>query len=131
MRALMQHEPAAIGQIAEAAGITQPAANRTVALMVKEGLVSTEPGAEDGRQRLVRLSAAARELLPRLQESWEATAAAAASLDAALSMSLSRTLELAVQALEAKSFNERITEARAKLDARGEPKRPTTRKPRR
>lgn len=39
MRAMMQREPASIGQIAGAAAITQPAANRTVALMVKERLV--------------------------------------------------------------------------------------------
>ncbi|PTL85029.1 MarR family winged helix-turn-helix transcriptional regulator [Vitiosangium sp. GDMCC 1.1324] len=119
IRTLMQREPLTIGQIAEASGITQPAVTQTLALMVKEGLVSSEPGPVDGRQRLIRLTDAGRELLPRLQMHWQATASAAASLDAELPMPLSRILESAIEALEAKSFGERIAEARARLSKEG------------
>ncbi|WP_257458432.1 MarR family winged helix-turn-helix transcriptional regulator [Archangium lipolyticum] len=117
MRALMEREPSTIGHIAAAAGITQPAVTQTVALMVKEGLVSarSEPG--DRRERLVRLTEAGRELLPRLQACWRATAGAAADLDAELPTPLSLTLEKAIAALEVKPFGERIAEARARLAA--------------
>src|SRR6476469_5754476 len=67
MRVLAQQESATIGQLAELAGITQPAATQTVALMKKEGLLQVAPGGEDGRQRVVRLSPRGTELLPQLQ----------------------------------------------------------------
>nr|WP_229509406.1 hypothetical protein [Massilia sp. CCM 8734] len=41
---------------AELAGITQPAATQTVALMKKEGILLVVAGGEDRRQRVVRLS---------------------------------------------------------------------------
>lgn len=110
MRALMEREPATIGHIAMVAGITQPAATQTVALMIKEGLVTAEAGAQDGRQKLIRLTEQGHVLLPKLLECWQATAAAAASLEA--ECALSATLEAAIAALGAKSFGERIREAR-------------------
>jgi MarR family transcriptional regulator, organic hydroperoxide resistance regulator len=112
MRALMQQETCTIGQIAQAAGITQPAATQTIALMVKEGLVSSEAGEEDARQKLIRLTRQGRALLPRLQVFWQATSTAAWSLDAELETSLVQTVEAAIQALQAKPFGERIREAR-------------------
>jgi MarR family transcriptional regulator, organic hydroperoxide resistance regulator len=126
MRALQQQEPLTIGQLAQLAGITQPAATQTVALMVREGLVTAGPGDTDGRQRLVRLGEAGRALLPRLQRHWQATAGAAASLDAELPVPLSRVLEDALRALEAKPFEVRIAEAWA---PRAAPARPATRRP--
>ncbi|MBN8233175.1 MarR family transcriptional regulator [Corallococcus macrosporus] len=113
VRALLQAEPLTLGRIAELAGITQPAATQTVALMAKEGLVTVAPGEVDGRQRLVRLSDEGRALLPRLQQHWQATATAAEQLDAELAAPLSRALEGAIEALEARPFDVRIAEARA------------------
>jgi DNA-binding MarR family transcriptional regulator len=114
MRALMASDTCTIGQIAEAAGITQPAATQTVGRMIKEGLVSAATGVQDGRQRLVRLTAQGRALLPQLQRCWQATAEAARSLEAELPFPLSDTLAGASAALAAKSFGERIREARAR-----------------
>jgi MarR family transcriptional regulator, organic hydroperoxide resistance regulator len=114
-KALMANEPLTIGEIAEAAHITQPAATQTIALMIKEGLVSAEPGANDGRQRLIRLTSAAHELLPRVQACWQATAVAAAHFDAELAIPLSRAVADAIANLEAKPFSERITLARTQL----------------
>jgi DNA-binding MarR family transcriptional regulator len=111
MRVLGQHGHAAIGEIAAYAGITQPAATQTVALMKKEGLVEVVPG-PDGRQRLVTLSAAGRTMLPQLQRCWAATAEAAASLDAELAHPLSATLADAIAALDNTPFIERIRAAR-------------------
>lgn len=118
VRALMQQEPMTIGQLAEAAGLTQPATTQTLALMLKEGLVLSEPGPVDGRQRWIRLSPMGRALLPRLQSCWKATASAAASLDAELPVPLSEVLDLAIEALEEKSFDERIAAARGRQSKR-------------
>jgi DNA-binding MarR family transcriptional regulator len=116
MRSLMASEPATIGFIAEAAGITQPAATQTVALMVKDGIVSVEASPTDARQKMIRLTDAGRELIPHLQLCWQATALAAASLEAELPFSLTGVLDSAIHALEKKSLGERIQEARAQLD---------------
>lgn len=114
MRALMAFETCTIGQIAEAAGITQPAATQTVGRMIKEGLVTAEAGAQDGRRKMVRLTAQGQAMLPQLQRCWQATAEAARSLEAELPSSLSETLASASAALAGKSFGERIREARAR-----------------
>lgn len=110
MRALLASEPRTISQIAEAAGISQPATTQTVGLMIRDGIVSSEPG-PDARQRMIRLTEAGRDLLPDLQACWRATAAAAGELDAELCCPLSQVLADALAALERKSFGERIAEA--------------------
>lgn len=112
MRALIQAEPLAVSQIAEIAGISQPAATQTVSLMIRDGLVSSAPGA-DARQRMIRLTEAGRALSPSLQAFWRATSAAARSLDADLSCPLSKVLAEAIIALEQKPFADRLEEARA------------------
>lgn len=121
MRVLAEREQATIGQIAAAAGITQPAATQTVALMKREGLVSVEPG-RDGRHRAVRLSAQGRTLLAPLAACWAATSSAADSLDRELAFSLSQCLAEAICALEAKPFGVRIREVRSRLSQPGSPR---------
>jgi len=113
MRALAAVEALTIGEIAAQAGITQPAATQTVAVMVKDGLLVTSTGKQDGRQKMVRLSEAGRAMLPRLQACWEATALAAAGLDAQLPTPLSETLAHAIAALQEEPFGARIRAARA------------------
>lgn len=115
VRALMVHQPATIGQLASAAGISQPAATQTIALMLKDGLITATPAPQDGRQKLIQLSAQGTAMLPALQLCWQATAAAARSLDAELAMPLSVLLEDALAALQARSYGARIRSARAAL----------------
>ncbi|NHZ44215.1 MULTISPECIES: MarR family winged helix-turn-helix transcriptional regulator [Massilia] len=114
MRVLAQQPSATIGQLAELAGITQPAATQTVALMKKEGILLVVAGGEDGRQRVVRLSPQGEQLLPRLQACWQATRNAADSLDAELDYPLSGCLAQAIAALGQRSFGARIEEANQK-----------------
>lgn len=113
-RALLGDEAATVGRIAEIAGITQPAVTQTLALMVRDGLVTSEPGPTDARQRVVRLTDQGRALAPRVQACWRATAAAAAALDAELSAPLSVVLGEAIAALEAEPFSRRIARAATK-----------------
>ena len=60
LAALDRLGPLTIGELAEAVGITQPGATRTVAQLVKLGLVRTRPGRDDQRQRVVSLAAKGR-----------------------------------------------------------------------
>ncbi len=112
LRALMIKQPITVTQIAETAGITQPAATQTIAVMIREGLLSAEPGTEDSRQKMVRITPQGRRLLPRLQTCWEATTSAANSLDADLPFPLSELLDLAIDALAENPFEARIESAR-------------------
>ena len=113
MRCLIAEAPLPLGEVARRAGITQPAATQTVALMIENGLVETMR-AGDGRTKMLRLTSQGREMAAVLQRAWAATADAAESLDSELPMPLSATLEAAIDALERKSFDARIGEARAR-----------------
>ena len=115
MRALANGAPCTVGQIAALAGITQPAATQTVALMQKHGLVTVAPAPRDARQKQVVLSEHGKALLPRLQRCWQATGAAAASLDADLPYPLSDALAQAIAALEQRPFGARIRAALARV----------------
>lgn len=52
--------PLTVGTLAEAVGITQPGATRTVGQLVRLGLVTARPGRDDQRQRVVALTAKGR-----------------------------------------------------------------------
>lgn len=112
VRALAGGQPRSVSQIAESAGITQPAATQTVALMMKEGWLEAQSSPTDARQKLLRLSAQGERLLPQLQACWRATSAAASSLDADLPYPLSKTLAQAIAALEQRPFSQRIRDAK-------------------
>lgn len=121
MRVLAQQPSATIGELAALANITQPAATQTVAVMVKKGLLTVTTTGTDGRQRVVRLSAAGAALLPRLKVCWQATKAAADSLDAELPFPLSACLAQAITVLEKRSFGARIRAASLARLHDGEP----------
>lgn len=114
MRVFVQQRSATVGEIAEQAGITQPAATQTVALMKKEGLLQVAASGEDGRQRVVSLSPQGEALLPQLQACWQATKRAADSLDAELEFPLSACLAQAIAVLGERSFGDRIRAANKK-----------------
>ena len=70
---------------------------------------------------MIRLTPQGRALIPALELCWKATAAAAASLEAELPYPLSDALDSAIAALSAKSYGERIDEARARLSGAADP----------
>jgi MarR family transcriptional regulator, organic hydroperoxide resistance regulator len=116
MRSLMARDPLSLGEVAQCAGITQPAASQTVALMIADGLIETAPST-DARQKLLRLSSEGRTIADELQKAWAYTAMAAESLDDELPTSFTGLLAAAIKALEATSFDERIRHAKAKNPA--------------
>lgn len=115
IRALIEREPSTIGQIAAAATISQPSATQTIALMVKDGLLTAKAGPGDARTRLVRFTKKARLMLPELQACWAATKRAADSLEDDLGLPLSEVLGNTIAELEKKPFDQRISEARTRI----------------
>ena len=114
MRALIEQGPASIRALSRYAGITHSAVSQTVAQMTRQGLVEPLPG-KDGRERIVTLTAKGEAMVPHLQRQWEATAAAARTLDEDLPMPLVELLLQAIAALERRSFGERLNNAVADL----------------
>lgn len=108
VRTLAASGPVSIRELAAALGVTHSAASQTVARMASQGLVALAPGDEDARQRIVRLTAAARDLLPALETEWTATLAAARALEAELPYPLSRLVEEALEALRRRPMRDRI-----------------------
>jgi DNA-binding MarR family transcriptional regulator len=123
MQALADGAALTIGQVAEAAGISQPAATQTVAVMVKDGLVEVTAGPVDARQRVVALSKRGRALLPKLRRAWQATTRAAAGLDA--ETGLLAAVAAALGALDRQSFAARIAAALEQEDTPSKQKRKT------
>ncbi|WP_394830210.1 MarR family transcriptional regulator [Pendulispora rubella] len=111
-QALSREEACTIRAIALQSGLTHSALSQTITEMRKAGLVTVTPG-EDARERNVELSPKGKLVMAELQPYWEAIAAAADALDAELDGSLFRALEGAADALEQRSFYDRIEAERA------------------
>jgi len=70
-----------VGELAEAIGITQPGATRTVAQLVRQGLVNVEQAADDQRRRIVSLSKEGRRLVAAAKlDIWPSVSDAVADL---------------------------------------------------
>ncbi|MGO4701255.1 MarR family winged helix-turn-helix transcriptional regulator [Dyella sp. 2RAB6] len=110
MRVLLAQGPASIRAISLRAGISHSAVSQTVAQMVRAGLVAQEPGG-DARERIVALTPAGEAIVPALRRQWEATEAAARTLDQELPMPLTALLREAIDALERRPFRERLQRA--------------------
>jgi DNA-binding MarR family transcriptional regulator len=110
VRALVALGPVPISDLARAIGVTHSAASQTVAQMASRGFVTLKPG-EDARQRVVHLTAKARDLLPKIEAEWAATASAAAEMDAELPFPLAELVPAIAVALRRRSFRQRVLDS--------------------
>ena len=110
VRVLAYSGPASINDLAGATGVTHSAASQTVSELRQRKLVELQRGT-DGRQRIVTLAPAARELLPAIELEWAASSAAIKNLDAELSVPLATFVAELTAALERRSFRNRIADA--------------------
>jgi DNA-binding MarR family transcriptional regulator len=117
VRLLTEQGPSTIRAISNFAGITHSAASQTVAEMVKRGLAKAEAG-EDGRERIIRLTAAAEAQLPELHQQWLAINAAAAELGEEIGIPLEDAISRAIAAVEERPFLARIEAHRARQPPR-------------
>jgi DNA-binding MarR family transcriptional regulator len=63
LAAIDRHGPLAIGEIAEAVGITQPGATRAVKELVELGLLRAEQAPDDQRRKVISLTVAGQDLV--------------------------------------------------------------------
>ncbi|TCL74715.1 MarR family transcriptional regulator [Rhizobium sp. BK251] len=81
LAALDRAGPLTIGELAQAVGITQPGATRTVAQLLELGFIDMQPSAEDQRRRLVSLTTQGQELVDFSKRAvWPHISAAVADL---------------------------------------------------
>jgi DNA-binding MarR family transcriptional regulator len=103
-----------VTEITERTRLTQGAISQTVALLDNDGLISRH-ALDDGRKSAIRLTAAGRTLVGRLERHWTATFAAIASLEDEIGYPLRRALEAAAEALEREGFSARVSAAKAMM----------------
>ncbi|MER6004164.1 MarR family transcriptional regulator [Nonomuraea angiospora] len=101
--------PMTITELAESVNRTHSALSQKVAAMREAGWVETVAG-DDARSKKVTLTDRARGVIGRLAAEWRATEAALADLEAEVPYPLSRVVTDIEQALERRSFHDRIAE---------------------
>lgn len=110
--------PMTITELAESVHRTHSALSQKVAAMRTAGWVQTVAG-DDARTKKVTLTDKARRVVGRLEAEWRATEAALADLEAEIPYPLSRVVADIEQALERRSFHDRIAEKLAEDPAWG------------
>jgi len=101
--------PMTITELAQSVGRTHSALSQKVAAMRAAGWVQTVAG-DDARSKKVTLTDNARGIVGRLAAEWRATEAAVADIEAEIPYPLTRVVTDIEQALERKSFHDRIAE---------------------
>jgi MarR family transcriptional regulator, organic hydroperoxide resistance regulator len=99
-----------IGEVRSRTWLTQGAISQTVSLMEGEGLVSRY-SVTDGRKSALRLTAAGKALVERLEPQWAVTFRAISELEKEIGHPLRTVLEDAARALEQRGFAERLAAA--------------------
>lgn len=105
--------PMTITELARSVQRTHSAVSQKVAAMRAAGWVRTTAGT-DARSKKVALTAKAARLVGRLAAEWRATEAAIAEIEAEIPYPLSQVVTDIEQALQRKSFHDRIAEILAK-----------------
>jgi DNA-binding MarR family transcriptional regulator len=103
-----------VTDITERSRLTQGAISQTVALLEADGLMSRH-AVDDGRKSGIRLTAAGRGLVAKLERHWVATFAAIDALEEETGYPLRRALVAAAEALEREDFSARVGTAKAQL----------------
>ncbi len=98
-----------ITELADSVQRTHSAMSQKVGAMRSAGLVRTTPGV-DARSKVVALTPKVRRILGRLAAEWRATEAAIEEIEAEIPYPLSRVVTDIEEALEHKSFHDRIVE---------------------
>lgn len=96
-----------IKQLADLHGVKHASMSQRVAAMVTAGLVLTGEG-DDGRTRVVSLTAPGRQTLDFAEQEWDATEAAIAALDEETGHLLIAAGEALAAALGRRSFGDRL-----------------------
>ncbi len=104
---LAERGPLAIGEAAEALGLSHAAVSQTARGMVERGVLSTAKDRGDERRTKIELSAAGRALIPRLRPLWDAIRAAVDELSQATGTDVLSTLSRLERAMDTENLAER------------------------
>jgi DNA-binding MarR family transcriptional regulator len=104
--------PLSIRELSREVNVTHSAMSQTVSAMRRDGLIRSAPGT-DARNRMVELTPAGRALIEPLRAEWFATEAVLAELDAEVPYQLAQLIVDLREALDRRSFTERL---RARLE---------------
>jgi DNA-binding MarR family transcriptional regulator len=110
------HGPMTITELAESVQRTHSAISQKVAAMRAAGLVETVAG-PDARSKVVTVTAKTTAIVDRLMAEWRATEAAVAEIEAEIPYPLSQVVIDIEEALQRKSFHDRIAEKLAQDSA--------------
>lgn len=110
LRALAEQDAQTVKEITAKLQITQGAVSQTVRLMETDGLIAREPGKNDARESIVKLTSQGHDLINILKEHWRARFAAIEGLESELAIPIRNQLEIIAAALEEKGFSKRIDE---------------------
>lgn len=113
---LDRYGPMTITELAKRGELTHSAMSQKVAAMRVAGLVRTTTGS-DARSKTVALTTKAKRITNRLAAEWRATEAAIGELEAEIPYPLTRVVADIAQALQRKSFHDRIAERLQQDDA--------------
>jgi hypothetical protein len=113
VRALIADGCVTIQTIADRGGVSHSAASQTVAQMRARGLIELKPG-DDRREHKITATPLLTNMLPDIQVVWAATAAAAATLDTDLGISLETLAGRAIVELQRDPFGQRISKMMSK-----------------
>lgn len=109
---LSQKEEASITEIAQSIGHSHPSVSQIVKEMNKRGLVTTGKSADDARVNVVKLSAAGKQLIPKLDQQCLEVAQVVEDLLSETQHNIWRAIEEVEFLLENQSFFDRVQAAR-------------------
>lgn len=108
--ALSQQGPMTVKELAIAREVSHSAMSQTVAGLIRDGLVRSDPGA-DARTRVISLTPQGAELIPLVRAEWRSTEEVVRALDEEIGHPIMRAVEELNAALAKKSFRERLKAA--------------------
>jgi len=113
LHAIDQHGPLSIGELAERLGVSQPGVTRALAQLTTAGLVETLVPPDDGRRRMVSLTAAGRRFVGTARrEAWPQVERAVADLCAGFADELLDSLDRMESGLADRPLGARLGETR-------------------
>ena len=109
---LDENGPLAIGDLAEALGVSQPGVTRTVGQLARQKVVAVRRGRQDQRTKLVELTAGGRALVDEgRREIWPEIVSCLTEIMEGRSGDLLAQLDALEDGLKAKSFAVRVAES--------------------
>lgn len=105
----LENGPLSIRELAREVNVTHSAMSQTLTVMRKDGLVRSLAGA-DARNRMIELTDAGRALIEPLRREWFASEQVLAQIDAEVPYALGRLIQDLRDALDRRSFADRLHE---------------------